>query len=320
MINCTAKGIRLPVVSVIIPTYNRAALLREALDSVARQTYRDYEVIVVDDGSTEDVAAIVAAHVTRPALIRRERGGPAAARNAGVAASSGRLLAFLDSDDLWLEGKLARFVAHFDANPTCRICYGPMQPMDAARRPVAGRTKPCHRGRITDELFHSSFVHVPAVVMTRALFDEFAGFNESLRVCEDYDLWLRISVRQPFDLIDEPLALRRLHDDRLSKSCMARNLAVKVGVLDRFLAPTEHRAALDLPAAHARVARVALAAARAGLRHGRFRCAADMLRVARRHGAGPLRIWPLLAAAGLLSGLERADERPVSAAADVGQA
>ena len=294
-----------PTVSVIIPTFNRSALLRESLDSVAAQSYRDFETILVDDGSTEDIAAVALNHPTRPQLLRRERGGPAAARNAGAAVARGPLLAFLDSDDLWLPEKLARFVARFDAHPESTICYGPMQPVDADRQPVAGRTKPCVSGRITDALFHSSFVHVPTVVLRRDLFEAFGGFDPSLRVCEDYDLWLRVSVRHDFDLIEAPLALRRLHDDRLSKSSMTRNLAVKVGVLERFYAVPEHRAALREPAARQRIARVAFAAGRAALGAGCFRGAANMLRTARRYGAGPLRVWPLWAAATILSGLDR---------------
>jgi glycosyltransferase involved in cell wall biosynthesis len=282
-----------PAVSVIIPTYNRAGLMVEALDSVAAQTHRDFEVIVVDDGSTEDIAARAAAHATRPRVIRQDRGGPAKARNRGLADARAAIVAFLDSDDLWLPTKLERFLAALATPGGPRIWYGPMNPIDDRRRPVRGRTKDCFEGDITERLFCKSFVHVPTVVCDRSLIVEAGGFDESLPVCEDYDLWLRLSAKRPFGLVAEPLSLRRLHGGRLSKADMSRNVAVKARMLERFYRSAAGTAKLDRAVAEARLARVYLAAARAAFFSADYAEAAALCARARQYGGSPLRAGPI---------------------------
>lgn len=290
-----------PAVSVIIPTRDRAALLIEALDSVAAQTYRDYEVIIVDDGSTEDIATAVRDHPTRPNVIRQPHQGPAAARNLGLAQASTDIVAFLDSDDLWLPRKLDVFIRAMAARTDVRIFYGPMAPIDESRSPVAGRTKGCHDGWITQALFCSSFVHVPSIVCRKQVLLDAGGFNASLPVCEDYDLWLRLSLTQPFALIDEPLALRRLHGDRLSKACMSRNLAIKADMLEAFYKSGDPNGHLDPAVAEARLAKVFFSAARASLRDGRYRQALRFSQSSRRYGKSPLSTMSLAASAKALA-------------------
>jgi|GEM_PF-307184 len=278
-----------PRFSVVIPTYNRLAYLREALDSVARQSLQPFEVIVVDDGSDDDIAAGVADHQTQPQVICQTQQGPAAARNAGVARATGEWIAFLDSDDQWLPNKLETYAKRISADPDVSILYGPMKPVDSIGKPVPGRTKPCHDGKITDPLFHSSFVHVPTVVMRRALFESAGGFHPDLPVCEDYDLWLRLSLTERFALIEEPLALRRLHGNRLSKQQMSRNLRVKADVLQRFFELPAAREALDQPRARERLARVLFVAARECAHAGEFEDAQRLLRASRTCGGSWLR-------------------------------
>lgn len=276
-----------PAVSIIIPTHNRQSMLLEAMDSVSAQTVRDWELIVVDDGSTEPVGEAAAGHPARPRVLRHDRRlGPAAARNAGIRAARGEFVAFLDSDDLWLPTKLERFLGALEGDRETGIYYGPMRPISADRAPVPGRTKPCHRGRITEPLFQSSFVHVPTVVCRRQLLERAGGFDERLPVCEDYDLWLRLSVDEPFGLIEEPLALRRLHANRLSKAHMSRNLAVKAGVLRRFHDAPAAQRLLRPESARPRLARVCFVAARAALSNGEHLQALHFCRACRAIG-GP---------------------------------
>lgn len=289
-----------PRVSVIIPTHNRVDLLREALDSVARQTLSDFEVIVVDDGSTQPIGDGISDHPTKPMVVRQQWLGPAAARNRGIKHAKADLVAFLDSDDMWDPPKLERFVQKLDADPELRILYGPMRPIDARGQTVTGRTKPCHAGWITEKLFCSSFVHVPTVVCRKELLVREGGFNPSLPVCEDYDLWLRVSTREPFGLIDEPLAVRRLHQDRLSKRCMSRNLAIKATVLQRFYESNAANGRLDRDVCDARLARVCFAAARSAFREGMFQEALNRCSTSRAYGYSALRTIPLLLAAGTL--------------------
>ena len=289
-----------PLVSVIIPTYNRAALLREALDSVHAQTFRDFELIVIDDGSTEDIKAAVAGHVARPRVVRQAHLGPAAARNCGLREASADLVAFLDSDDLWHPTKLEVFLRAADAEPELNFFYGPMSPIDLQGNPVPGRTKPCHDGWITQELFCSSFVHVPTILCRRDAILAAGGFDDALPVCEDYELWLRLSVRERFGLIEEPLAKRRLHGNRLSKALMGRNLAVKAMVLQRFFESGVANGQLDHGVARARLARVLFVAGRAAFKDGRYQQAIELCRKSRSHGGSPLRTMPIIAGAGVM--------------------
>lgn len=286
-----------PAVSIIIPTYNRPELLREALDSIAAQTFRDYEVIVVDDGSTPPIAEAIVDHPVRPKIIRQNRQGPGAARNRGIAEAKSDLVAFLDSDDLWMPTKLERFVAALRENPAISIFYGPMVPIDAQRHEVAGRTKARRAGRITEALFKSCFVDVPTVVCRKDVLTRAGGFDASLPVCEDYDLWLRVSLTEPFGLIEEPLAKRRLHNDRLSKSAMGRNFAARAQMLLRFYENNKRSGALSECTAHSRLARAFFVAGRAALREGDYSLAIDLCRTSRSFRRGALRPLMLQAAA-----------------------
>lgn len=296
-----------PRISVIIPTYNRLGFLRESLDSVCAQTFSDYEVIVVDDGSTEDIAAGIADHPAQARVIRQARSGPGAARNLGIKAARAETIAFLDSDDLWAPTKLERFVRLLDDSPEIRIAYGPMLPIDAERHDVPGRTKPCHDGQITTPLFLSSFVHVPTVVCRKSTLVDIGGFDPDLPVCEDYDLWLRLSATEPFALIAEPLAFRRLHGDRLSKSSMARNLDVKAHVLRRFRESDDGRRLLPTEIADERLARVYFVAGREAMRAGLYDRALQFCAQSRRYGGSAFRTLPIKVGAGVLRALRGSD-------------
>ena len=213
-------------VSVIIPTHNRPAFLREALASVCAQTYRDVETVVVDDGSaptaraaTQRVIAEFARGQDLPVrCIVQPHRGVSAARNRGVRASRGALLAFLDSDDVWLPDKLAQQVALFDAQPRTQICQTEEIWL---RRGVRVNPRAVHR-KPDGDVFLASLarcvVSPSAVMLRRALFERVGGFDETLLACEDYDLWLRIAVNESVPLIDVPLILKRGgHDDQLSR-------------------------------------------------------------------------------------------------------
>lgn len=215
-----------PRVSAIIPTHNRPAFLREALASVCAQTYRNVEIVVVDDGSAPAARA-----ATRRAIDEFTRGqellvrglfgphrGVSAARNRGVRAGRGALLAFLDSDDVWLPDKLARQIALFDVEPRTQICQTEEIWL---RRGVRVNPRAVHRKPDGDVFFASlarCVVSPSAVMLRRALFERVGGFDESLPACEDYDLWLRIAMNEPVPLIDVPLVLKRGgHADQLSR-------------------------------------------------------------------------------------------------------
>lgn len=206
----------MPNLSVIIPTHNRCDFVREAIASVLAQTYQDFELIVVDDGSTDRTAEVVHEF---PGIryVFQENRGVSAARNHGVSLSSGKMLAFLDSDDLWQPRKLERQVEFFAAQPEMRICQTEEIWLRNGVRvnPHAKHKKPS--GDIFARSLHLCLVSPSAVMMRRELFEDARGFDESLPACEDYDLWLRIAAREQVPLIETPLVIKRGgHADQLS--------------------------------------------------------------------------------------------------------
>jgi glycosyltransferase involved in cell wall biosynthesis len=209
----------LPLVSVVIPTYNRWPMIGEAVQSVLAKTFNAFELIVVDDGSTDATVASLNGRDSRLQILSQRRAGVAAARNAGVAGSRAKYIAFLDSDDLWLPGKLAVQIKFMERNSTARICQSEEIWI---RNGVRVNPKLKHR-KASGDIFRRSLelclISPSAVMMTRELFDSAGGFDESLPVCEDYDLWLRLAACHPVHLLDIPLVIKRGgHADQLSRS------------------------------------------------------------------------------------------------------
>jgi glycosyltransferase involved in cell wall biosynthesis len=192
-------------------------MLREAVDSVLAQTYRDFELIVVDDGSTDETTEGLGQLGAPIRVISQRRRGVAAARNLGASAAQGRYLAFLDSDDLWLPEKLATQAAFMEGRPDVGIC----QTEEIwVRRGARVNPKAKHR-KPTGDIFRRSLelclVSPSAVMITRAVFHQAGGFDETLPVCEDYDLWLRIAVDHRVYLLPQALVVKRGgHADQLS--------------------------------------------------------------------------------------------------------
>jgi len=208
-----------PLISVIIPTYNRGWIIKEAIDSVLAQEYINYELIVVDDGSIDDTHDILNSYQKNFLVLRQNNKRVSAARNRGFAAASGRFIAFLDSDDIWLPQKLSQQVDFFQSNPDALIC----QTEEIwIRNNVRVNPKKRHKkpsGMIFEPSLSLCLVSPSAVMIKRNLFEEVGLFDETLPACEDYDLWLRISCRHPVHLIDTPLIIKRGgHDDQLSAS------------------------------------------------------------------------------------------------------
>jgi glycosyltransferase involved in cell wall biosynthesis len=207
-----------PRVSVIIPTYNRAGCLAQAVESVLSQHFRDYELIVVDDGSTDETPRLLSGYDHAIRVLRQENRGVSAARNAGLVAARGGLIAFLDSDDIWLPEKLCRQVEFFNLHPDALICQTEEIWVKNGRRVNPGRRHRKRSGMIFEPSLELCLVSPSAVMMRRELFDRVGNFDESLPACEDYDLWLRVSSRFPVALIETPLIIKRGgHADQLSR-------------------------------------------------------------------------------------------------------
>ena len=208
-----------PLVSVVLPTYDRWPMVRAAVESVLAQTYKSFELIILDDGSTDGTLRLLSGCDARARIIRQERRGVAAARNAGVAIAHGKYIAFIDSDDLWFPNKLAVQTNFMEQNPAVVIC----QTQEIwLRHGVRVNPKNKHQ-KSSGDIFRRSLdlclVSPSAVMMTRNLFTTIGGFDEAFPVCEDYDLWLRIAVGHSVELIDVPLVTKRGgHADQLSRS------------------------------------------------------------------------------------------------------
>ena len=208
-----------PLISVIIPTYNRAPLLLEAVDSVLRQTFQGYELILIDDGSNDRTREALEAHGDRLIYYYQDNQGVSAARNQGLRLARGHFIAFLDSDDLWLPDKLAVQLEFFSLHREALVCQTEELWLRNGRR-----VNPCKKHRkYSGDVFAPSLdlclISPSAVMIRREVFAAVGEFDESLPACEDYDLWLRIAAQFPVYLIDRPLIIKRGgHADQLSRT------------------------------------------------------------------------------------------------------
>lgn len=206
------------LVTVVIPTFDRRALVREAVASVLAQGDSRCELIVVDDGSRDGTAAALRAEFGMAiTVLETPNRGVSAARNLGVQYGRGEIIAFLDSDDLWRPGKLAAQRACF-ADAAVSICQTQEIWMRDGRRVNPADRHRKLTGRLLVPSLRRCLVSPSAVAMRRSLFERHRGFDETLPACEDYDLWLRIAVDTPIHLIDCALVVRRAgHPDQLSR-------------------------------------------------------------------------------------------------------
>ena len=207
-----------PAVSVIIPAFNRAWCLRETLQSVLDQTFRNFEIIAVDDGSTDGTAALLRQFSQVRVHRWEDNRGVSAARNRGIAMARGEWICFLDSDDRWVENKLQVQVDWMQAHPECPACY-----TDEIwiRNGVRVNPKNKHRkysGDIFRQCLPLCIISPSSIMMRASVLEAIGGFDTDLAACEDYDLWLRLASRYPVEFIPEKLIIKTGgHADQLSQ-------------------------------------------------------------------------------------------------------
>ncbi|MCY4228684.1 MAG: glycosyltransferase [Gammaproteobacteria bacterium] len=205
-------------ISVIIPTHNRRRLIGRAIHSVLAQTCPVCEILVVDDGSTDGTDEMVVADFPQVRLIRQANRGVSSARNTGIVQSCGDWLAFLDSDDQWLPDRLKRQVETLSQNPGAQVIHTDEIWIRGGKRVNPGSRHRKPSGWIFNNCLRLCCVSPSSTMISRTVFDEVGSFDESLPVCEDYDLWLRMSTRYPFHLVEEPQIIKYGgHSDQLSK-------------------------------------------------------------------------------------------------------
>jgi glycosyltransferase involved in cell wall biosynthesis len=204
-----------PLVSVVIAAYNSGRFVGQAVKSVLAQTYRPFEIVVVDDGSTDDTAEVLAGFGGGLRYVRQENGGPAAARNRGIGEASGELVAFLDADDEWHAEKLSRQWEALAASPRAGLVHTDVWYWDQTQGSRYRRTgaRAESQGDCYPRFFWRNPVTLSTVLLRRDCLRRVGGFDESIRrpSAEDYDLWLRIARHYPLAYLNEPLVTYRLH-------------------------------------------------------------------------------------------------------------
>lgn len=211
-----------PLVSVIIPTYNRASLIGQSLKSALNQTYRNCEIIVVDDGSTDNTRQVVESFGSVIRYIYKDNSGPSVSRNVGIREAKGEYVAFLDSDDLWEPTKVAKQVDVFLKNPKAALVSCNYRFIDQINKVV--KDPGSAFGYQPDDFFVKDILQIrfpfgatTAFMIKRSVFDEVGFFNENLRISEDLDLLVRIGLKFTMAYVDEVLISVRLHDNHLMR-------------------------------------------------------------------------------------------------------
>ncbi len=219
----------MPKVSIITAAYNHVKFVRQSVESAQAQTYRDFEHIVIDDGSSDGTAEILQSFGDKITYIRQENCGAHAAINRGIRMSSGEFIAILDSDDAWLPHKLERQMQMFEQFPEAGLVYSYASMIDAdggvngeqIGEPLSDSRHPF------EELLRGNRVPILAAVFRRACIEDVGFFSETLKAFSDWDLLLRISVRWSFIFVPEPLALYRVHDNNSWKRLLESGLLDK---------------------------------------------------------------------------------------------
>ena len=208
-------------VSVIIPTFNRAAPLMRALNSVAEQTCAPLEVIAIDDGSTDNTAERIEQHFPHVRYFKQTNQGVSAARNTGIELAKGDWIALLDSDDEWLPGKLETQLAQLSQQREVLICHTEEIWIRNGVRVNQMKKHAKAGGWIFQHCLPMCAMSPSSIVIHRRVFDDVGVFDETLPACEDYDLWLRTTCRYPVLFIDKPL-IRKYggHDDQPVRVCV----------------------------------------------------------------------------------------------------
>ena len=230
-------------VSVVITCYNYGKYIEKCLDSVLPQTFKDYEVIVVNDGSTDDSEDKILKYtgIGNVRYILQKNSGQARAKNVGIRNSRCDYIAFLDADDLWEPCKLERQIPYFD-DPDVGVVYSRARFVDEEGKDVVlDLSSPCfetHSGHVTRQLFVDNFVPFSSSVVRKRCLDEFGSFDESLAMGIDWDRWLRISTKYKFVGLKEPYLIYRVgHTGQMSKNLELRHKCtdkIMLDFLDRF--------------------------------------------------------------------------------------
>lgn len=206
----------MPKVSVVIPLYNREKYIAETIESVLLQTFKDFEIIIIDDGSTDNSLKNLEPFKEKVKLITQINSERAVSRNNGVKNSTGEYIAFLDSDDIWLPNKLEKQIEILDKNKEIVLVYCACNRIDenSKKTLTARRQRVGYSGNISEKLLIRNFIPSPTPILRRELFNQTEGFKSEYIPYEDWEFWIRFSHLGKFHFIEEPLALYRIHKEQ----------------------------------------------------------------------------------------------------------
>jgi glycosyltransferase involved in cell wall biosynthesis len=228
-----------PLVSIIMNCHNCGKYLAQSLDSVYKQTFKEYEIILWDNQSTDNSGEIASNYGEPLRYFRGEQYLPlGAARNAAIEKATGKYIAFLDCDDIWLPEKLERQVELLESNQELGLVYSDSRVIDShdktLKKTYFHSLKP-FQGNVFNELLVSNFIPILTVVVTREALDKVGLFDPKYIIAEDYDLWLRIAEYYPIGFIEQPLASYRLHGESASQRNMIRSYQEEVQIKEYWL-------------------------------------------------------------------------------------
>ena len=240
----------MPTISAIIPTFNRRDVIERALCSVYAQKNLISEVIVLDDGSTDDTLSLIRAKFPKVLVISQERSGVSHARNRGVEAAQGEWLAFLDSDDEWLENKIRFQIDAIRKDPETRFVHSNEIWIRYGKKVNPMKKHKKQGGYIFNFCLKRCLISPSSTMLHRSIFENFGEFDESLPICEDYDFWLRITATLPVSYIPTPLIQKYGgHSDQLSRSQWGidryRIQSLEKIIASKALTPEQTRHTLD---------------------------------------------------------------------------
>ncbi len=266
----------MPTVSICVSTYNREAYLGQTLESIRAQTYQNYEIVIVDDGSTDGTEEMICQLPYKVSYAWQENAGCAAALNRLIQLAKGQYIAFIDSDDVLMPDAIERMVRVLEGKSEDVFVYGPYLRM-AENGLVYGKSKRrLYSGYVTRYLFKTIFASLCGSMFPKKILQEAGGFDESLPVAEDYDLLLRLSLKYRFIALPEPTFKRRRHTANQSspsfKSCLT-----ELNVLERFYYEKGGHKKVPMEVALGRFFKCAYRAGKAAVREGSYKAASSLL-------------------------------------------
>lgn len=225
-----------PLISIVTPTYNRANFLPEAIESVLSQDYENYELLIIDDGSTDNSKDVIEKYMDSKKIryLYQSNSGQSVARNRGIEEANGDFICFLDSDNRWLPGKLSASVEAFERNPEADIVYGDVVLINEQGHEFSRKNMKRYSGKITTHLLKDNCVSMNTTMSKTNSIRAVGGFSGQVKVADDYDLWLRLSAEYTYKYIPKLMADYRVMTNQIS-SDKKRRFSSNEEIIRRFL-------------------------------------------------------------------------------------